>query len=249
MEIFLVPFAFIMEVVDSSLGMLYGTVLSPALVLFGYDPKAVVPAILLSQAIGGLTAAASHHRHGNADFGGWGKEDMKVSVLISAMGIAATVGAALFAVRVPKNVMQTYIGTIVFLMGMVLLLRPRLKFSWRNMAVLGIWSAANKSLSGGGFGPLVTGGQVLSGRNARNSIGSTTLAEAPICIAGFLTYFFSGGIPDWKLVSYLSLGAALACTIGPRLTASFRSNDGLRYALGGITLLLGISVLVFGMRT
>ncbi len=42
---------------DSFLGMMYGTVLSPLLILAGYNAKTVVPAILISQAAGGFVAS------------------------------------------------------------------------------------------------------------------------------------------------------------------------------------------------
>jgi len=49
--------AFLCEMIDSSLGMLYGTILSPVLIIAGFDPLMVVPSILFSQAIGGIIAS------------------------------------------------------------------------------------------------------------------------------------------------------------------------------------------------
>ncbi len=59
---------FLVELLNSSLGMLYGTILSPLLIIGGYDPLVVVPSILLTQAISGLVAAIGHHRLRHADF-------------------------------------------------------------------------------------------------------------------------------------------------------------------------------------
>ena len=52
-EVFLVGLciafiAFLAEYVDSTLGMGYGTTLTPVLLLMGYEPMQVVPAVLLS---------------------------------------------------------------------------------------------------------------------------------------------------------------------------------------------------------
>ena len=58
----------VIKFVDSTLGMMYGTVLSPLLILIGYDVKSVVPAILISQAVGGFIASYKHHRLKNANF-------------------------------------------------------------------------------------------------------------------------------------------------------------------------------------
>jgi hypothetical protein len=60
--------AFIYEYVDSTLGMGYGTTLTPVLLLVGFSPMQVVPAILLSELISGILAGIFHHFEGNVDF-------------------------------------------------------------------------------------------------------------------------------------------------------------------------------------
>ncbi|HHR85253.1 MAG TPA: sulfite exporter TauE/SafE family protein, partial [Candidatus Acetothermia bacterium] len=57
----LIPVRFLGELLDSSLGMLYGTILSPVLIIAGYDPLVVVPSILITQALSGFVAAIGHH--------------------------------------------------------------------------------------------------------------------------------------------------------------------------------------------
>ncbi|HEC72646.1 MAG TPA: sulfite exporter TauE/SafE family protein, partial [Thermoplasmatales archaeon] len=51
--------AFMAALIDTSLGMCYGTILSPILLIAGYSPEVVVPTILFSQLVvdigGGLT--------------------------------------------------------------------------------------------------------------------------------------------------------------------------------------------------
>ena len=59
--------AFAAEYIDSSLGMGYGTTLTPILLLLGVEPLQVVPAILLSQLIAGLAASVIHHAVGNVN--------------------------------------------------------------------------------------------------------------------------------------------------------------------------------------
>ena len=58
MFVMLTAFAFVCEYIDSAIGMGYGTILSPLLIIMGFDPLVAVPAILLSQAFGGLSARA-----------------------------------------------------------------------------------------------------------------------------------------------------------------------------------------------
>ncbi|MBA3064617.1 sulfite exporter TauE/SafE family protein, partial [Candidatus Woesearchaeota archaeon] len=60
--------AFFAEYIDSTLGMGYGTILTPLLLLFGFNPLQVVPAVLLSELITGLLAGFTHHKAGNVNF-------------------------------------------------------------------------------------------------------------------------------------------------------------------------------------
>jgi len=59
--------AFVCEFIDASMGMMYGTILSPILIIAGFEPVLVVPSILLSQALGGFTASIFHHRLKNVN--------------------------------------------------------------------------------------------------------------------------------------------------------------------------------------
>lgn len=259
--------ALVCEIIDSSMGMLYGTILSPVLIIAGFNPLLIVPSILFSQAIGGLIAAFFHHRYQNVNFKpkltngkiifkkikeigifqsfkrGFAK-DLKIVSVIAISGVIATVVAVLVATNLPKIILKTYIGVLVLLMGALLLSKARFKFSWKKIIGIGIISSFNKGLSGGGFGPVTTSGQIVAGNLSKNAIAATTLAEAPICITGFLTYLFTKGLSDWSLLLYLTIGSAIGATIGARFTSKFKSERKLRVILGMTVLLLGIWTLI-----
>jgi len=255
--------AFVCEMIDSSLGMLYGTILSPVLIIAGFDPLVVVPSILFSQAIGSIIASIGHHRLKNVDFSikedvmkrlsdlGYIEtfrksttRDLKVVFVVTCFGILTTMIAALTAIGIPKVVLKTYIGILVLSMGIILLLRTRFNFSWKKILGIGILSAFNKGMSGGGFGPVVTSGQLISGRESKRSIGATALSEAPICITGFLTYLIKNGLPSWNLVLILTAGSIIGAIIGPHITAKIKSEKRLRLGLGTLVTLLGIWTLI-----
>jgi hypothetical protein len=106
------------------------------------------------------------------------------------------------------------------------------------MIGVGVLSAFNKGVAGGGFGPVVTGGQILSGQDQRSAVGITTLAEPPICLAGFLAYVVSMALRDvgepvlampfaefwrrtfvsgflhWEMILALILGSVLVAPFG-----------------------------------
>jgi uncharacterized membrane protein YfcA len=259
--------AFFCEFIDASMGMMYGTILSPVLIIAGFEPVLVVPSILLSQALGGFTASIFHHRFRNVNlalktmnpriiakklyelgciesFKKGTTKDFKVSFCVASLGIATTIIAALIAISIPKAVLKTYIGILVVAMGIILVSSPTFKFSWKKMLAVGVLSAFNKGISGGGFGPVVTSGQMIAGRDSKSSIGATTFAEAPICIVGFLTFLITKGISDWNLIVFLSIGALLGAPLGALLTSKFKSEKRLKIFLGILTLVLGAWTLI-----
>jgi len=69
---------------------------------------------------------------------------------------------SIIAVFIAINIPKTYIRILVVFMGAVLLLNKTFTFSWQKMMAVGIFSAFNKALSGVGFGPVVTGCQIIS---------------------------------------------------------------------------------------
>lgn len=260
--LFIVVLAFCCEFIDSALGMGYGTILSPVLIIMGMDPIIVIPSILLSQAAGGFTASIFHHRFRNVDFHPTSK-DSKIVFVITSFGMLATILAAIIAISIPKVVLKTYIGILVLVMGVILLSGRRFRFEWRRIIGIGVVSAFNKSLTGGGFGPVVTAGQILSGQDDKASIGCTTLAEAPICIVGFITFmvvrvireidqpilstpvrdFFHTvlykNIFDWELILAMLLGAVLVAPFGA-FTTKIADTSKLRVILGILVVILGL---------
>ena len=234
--------AFGCEYIDSALGMGYGTILSPILIIMGYSPMVVIPSILLSQALSGFTAAMFHQKHENVIFTAKSR-DTKVVAIIAVTGIAACIVAALIAIAIPKWVLKLYIGILVLTMGAILLSRMTFTFSWKKMIGVGILSSFNKGMTGGGFGPVVTAGQIISGHEHRNAVGCTTMAEAPICLTAFATYCIFNGFPDWRLVLALIIGAICATPFGPLLTRRIPQRH-IRPVLGALVMILGIWTIV-----
>ena len=148
------------EYVDSSLGMGYGTTLTPLLLLFGFEPLQIVPAVLLSEFLSGLSAGLLHHRDGNVDF----RHDVqarRTAILLSVLSVVGTLLAVLLALSIPRFWLKAIIATIVLSVGVVILATIRRQIAYRrgHIVVLGAVAAFNKGLSGGGYGPLVTGGR------------------------------------------------------------------------------------------
>lgn len=245
MYLAVIGYAAIMELIDSGLGMGFGTVLAPLLIMLGFPAITVVPSILFSQAIGGLIGSFFHHHHQNADFSK--NKDLSFVIFSTILGIIATMISALIALHINKDLLNLYIGLMVTAMGLVILFKTKFNYSPTKSLFIGLLAAFNKSLSGGGFGPVMTGGQIIAGNECKNAIARTTFAEPPICIAGFIVYYLNNGISDLRLLYCLTTGAIIGSIFGPKLTKNI-SGKWLRPFLGIFILILGLGVLLFKVK-
>ncbi|MGB2855341.1 MAG: sulfite exporter TauE/SafE family protein [Dehalococcoidia bacterium] len=248
------------EYMDASLGMGYGTTLTPLLLIIGFAPLEVVPAVLLGQLVGGLVGGLTHHRLGNINLDfrrdetvrkrlrGLGylprSTDSKVIFILIVCGIIGALVGVFSAVAIPKVALKTYIGAMVLVIGIIIIARRRREgaISWRGLIGVGLVSSFNKGISGGGYGPLVTGGQIISGGEVRSSVGNTTLAEAIVCIAGFLGYVLVTGDIFWTLAAATSIGSVVAAPFAA-MTVKAVNSQKLKFFIGLVTIILGIVTL------
>ena len=256
--------AIICEYVDALLGMGYGTTLTPLLIIVGFEPLQVVPAVLFGQLVGGMVGGIVHHRVGNIklDFRQdvelkrrlkWlgyipRSVDAKVVYMLVVCGVMGAVVAVMVAVNIPVKVLRTYIGVMVLCIGGLILVRKGgERLSWRRLIMMGFVSGFNKGISGGGYGPLVTGGQIVSGRGVKQAVGSTTMAEALICVVGFIGYLVMKGDICWKLAYATGVGSLIAGPLAA-ITVSKINVRGLRVGIGVATIILGVTMLVVTFR-
>jgi len=258
--------AFACEYVDSTLGMGYGTALGAILIIFGCNPKQVVFTVLLSELLTGIFAGMMHHYVGNVSFKvtkiidvhdiariGWKDAlkqrislDLKIALVMAFCGSVGVIVAAITVFNIPKFYMQMYIGIVVLSMGIIILaLKNRqFKFSWPRVMTLGTVAAFNKGMSGGGYGPLVTAGQILSGVNSRNAVGITSLAEGCTCFFGVLTYLLLANQPLYlETAPYIIIGALSSVPISAFSVKHI--NEGmLKMAIAFATIVLGAFVII-----
>lgn len=262
-------FAFFCEYMDSTLGMGYGTTLTPVLLLMGFSPMEIVPAILLSELITGLLAGIFHHREGNVDFKPKTYDIFKISNMLSPLGyiekvrksfpmhlkvaillalcsIVGTVTAVFVAVNIPRFYLKLYIGCLVLAMGIIILVcfKKDFKFSWKKITFLGLIASFNKGMSGGGYGPVVTSGQILSGVEGKSAVGITSLSESLTCLVGVITYLLVCDNPiDWKLAPYLIIGAVLSVPLSAKSVKVFSPRT-LKLAIAILTITLGMLAII-----
>jgi len=123
----------------------YGTTLTPLLLIMGYNPLQIVPAILLSELITGLSAAFFHHKFKNSNFK-IGNPDLKLAIVMAGCSIFGVLAAVFIALNLPVFYVKLYIGLLVFSMGVLILvtLNCKYKFSWGKIVSIGLLVAFNK---------------------------------------------------------------------------------------------------------
>ena len=249
------------EYMDATLGMGYGTTLTPLLLLMGFAPMQVVPAILLSQFIAGIFAASLHHGAGNVNFdftndheheivkrlGKLGyipkSADSKVAIVLGFFSIIGVIAAVVVALNIPVFYLKLYIGLLITAMGIVILIKHKAEriFSWKKIIGIGAVASFNKGMSGGGYGPLIVSGQILSGVNAKNSIGITAFAEGITCFVGVAAYLILGANIDWALAPYLVVGSLISVPLSVHTVKRMKTKE--------FTLIIGIATTLLGLVT
>ena len=236
----LVLCAFLCEYTDSTLGMGYGTTLTPLLMIMGFEPLQIVPVVLVSELVTGIMAGVAHHREGNIDFGDLANQ--RLAIIFGLCGVIGSVLAVLAAFKLPAFWLKFYIGSLVTLLGIFMfVMRNRvLQFSWFRVCAVGLLASFNKGLSGGGYGPLVCSGQILSGVKAKTAVATTLVAESVVCLVGVLTYLFlDHKAVDWSLLPWILLGAILSVPLSAK-TVKWVPDRGFRLAVALATFVLGL---------
>ncbi len=240
--IWLALLTFFCEYVDSTLGMGFGTTLTPLLLLMGFEPLQVVPIVLLSEFLTGITSSVLHHEFNNVDLKRGGKP-IKCVYVLAGSGVVGVLVAVSLAITVQKWLLNAYIGIMVLSMGIIILVKRKnpSSFSWKKIFGIELISAFNKGLSGGGYGPIVTSGQILSGQVTKNAIGITSLAEGIVCLVGVPAYLFTNTSFDLNLAFPLILGALASTPVAAYTVKKAQAKN--------LTLIIGLTTTVLGVLT
>ncbi len=134
--------------------------------------------------------------------------------------------------------------------GLILIcLKKEFTFSWKKLTVLGVIASFNKGSSGGGYGPVVTSGQILSGLQSRSTVGITSLAEGLTCLVGVICYVVvSKSLIDWKLAPFLIIGAVCSVPLSAK-SVKLIGTQKLKLIIALLTLTLGALTIIKTLKT
>ena len=235
--------AFCCELVDSGLGMGYGTTLTPILLTIGWEPLQIVPTVLVSEFLSGITAACFHNRAGNVSFS-TKSPHFKVAILLSAGSIVGVYLGVTLALETSAFYLKLIIGIIITLSGVSILRFLHHKFQYRTWKMLVLSSVAsfNKALSGGGYGPIVTSGQIFGGVESKPAVAITSFAEAFTCLAGVTLFMMKGQEITATLLIPICTGALLSVPLSVNFVRIMPEIH-LKRIIAVFTILLGLYTL------
>jgi uncharacterized membrane protein YfcA len=181
-----------------------------------------------------------HHKADNVNF----IKDKKAGKVMCAMTACSILGvliAVILALSLPKSLVKMYIGIMILSIGVFLTIsrKAKMKFRWPRILGLGALAAFNKGISGGGYGPLLTGGQLLSGIKEKNAVAITSMTEGLVCLVGIIIYLCAGTQIYWPLALPLTIGAFISVPAAVWTVKVVPENE-IRGKIAYVTMFLGL---------
>ncbi len=228
---------FIGQYFDVTVGMGYGTITVPLLLLLGVPPIYTVPAILLTKTVLGVFSGGVHQIAGNVQ--------RKVALPLTITGVLGTVLGVPLTFFWPDSEINALIGIIFMTIGFLSLLNVARGvkmgvYSPNKIRVSGFFAGFTNGISGGGYGAISTTGLVSAGIDTKVAIGSTVISETVVALSGVLFYSFLLRELDWGLILTLLIGGAIATPLGALTTKSSPSRK-LGAVIAVIVISLGLS--------
>jgi uncharacterized membrane protein YfcA len=216
---------------DSCAGMGFGTGLTPLLFVLGYEPLQVVPILLISEAVTGFISGFFHQEFENVHFMIKRPVNRETKVMLNitifgCIAILISVFLTYYAIQVDKLTIKTYVAILVIVMGIIAIVKLKLKSVNYKPKLLTFFSALagfNKGIGAGGYGPVVMLGQIFSGIYEKTATAIVSLSEGFVSLVGigsFILIPLIKNIPsgiDFFLLPSIFTGGFIGALISPYL--------------------------------
>ena len=246
--ILIIILGFLGAFLDSSMGMGYG-LLAPIFLILGLDVFIVVPVLLFSQMTTGFVGSIFHSLYDNVDFSSDETQNVKTTILFIGMGFTGMTIAVLLAINISVIILMLYIGILMIVAGVLMFPKIKFNYSWKRMVLLNGLASFNKAISGGGYGPIMTIGQMASGRDARKSVAFTDFIEAFLSGFGFLLYLLFNQYIGINLVITVQMSLIMiisgivATPLGAFVTKRMEEKN-TRNIIGVLSVSIGVFTLI-----
>ena len=236
---------FLAQIVAGSMGMGYGVICTTVLLTLGISPPAISSSIHTAETFTSGLTAYSHYRYGNVN--------KKLAKMLIIPGVAGAIVGSLLLSKFGDDYAK-YIRPI--LAGYTLLLGARIlqnafkykkqqqiKKSKPNIPFLATIGGFIDGFGGGGWGPLMTGSIVKSGRTPKYAIGSVCVGKFFVTLASAITFFAALGISHWPIILGLFLGGFFAAPFSARLASRLPAKT-MFICVGVVIVLCSLKILI-----
>jgi hypothetical protein len=192
----------VLQFLDVTAGTGYGTLMTPLFLLLGVPLLQAVPTILLVNTVAGITAASTLREFEVVDL--FKVENRRILLLLTGTGVIGTAAAVLVSVNLPEFWVSLYVAFLLMAIGVYLLHVTETKFwekiggrvwqklqpnaFWKKLSFIGLLGGFNKSISAGGYGALLTAGQIVAGLAPKRAVSITVLTEGVLSLSAVVAY-------------------------------------------------------------
>jgi len=226
------------QLVDSTLGMGYGTTCTSFLLSFGVNPAISSMAVHVAEMFTTGASAISHYKFKNIN------EKLVLRLLIPGV-LGAVTGAYLLSDVIDGEVIKPYIALYMMILAIVIILKGLrkkiVKKETKQIGLLAVFGGFMDSIGGGGWGPIVTSTLMGRGGDPRYTIGSVNTAEFAVAFSSGITFILFEGISGWRVIAGLIVGGVIAAPIGAYLVNKIPRKP--------ITILVGVLLVFLSLRT
>ncbi|MBW2061612.1 MAG: sulfite exporter TauE/SafE family protein [Deltaproteobacteria bacterium] len=222
--------AMFFEFMDASAGMGFGTALTPLLLVLGFDPKQIVPVVMIQQGAAGIVGAFLHREFENVE---WKFKPMSETIklwliiaLVGCVAVAFSIIATYALFKVGKVWIKLYVAILLLMMGVISVIQARKERPYKPKRMFGFAALAgfNKGVGGGGYGPVVTIGGLISGVPVKSMLAVTAICEGTVsafAIIVWLALLTSGVTIDYVLLPTMMLATMFSAVAAPYMTRVF----------------------------
>lgn len=221
------------------LGLGWGAVLVPSLLLMNISPTIAVQSSLLLQILIVPLAGLSHFKFGNID--------KRIIIPLTITGIIGASLGALTSASLPEFWLTLITGISTSSMGLLVLSKsPLIKGSKCeeygrvkifHTILIGTAAGFAAGAFGTGWGPISVSMLILSGMLPCLAVGSSLLARGFIAVSGSAVYLALGSFHP-NIFFPLLLGGGIAATLGAQSNKKL-GNGSIRTIIGVIVMFLG----------
>ena len=218
------------EFMDASAGMGFGTALTPILLVIGFDPKQIVPVVMIQQGVAGLVGAFLHREFENVE---WKFKPMSETVklwfiigVVGCIAVSISIVGIYKILHVDKVWIKLYVAVLLVVMGGASIFQGTKEREYKPRRMIGFAALAgfNKGVGGGGYGPVVTIGGLLAGVPVKSMLAVTAICEGTVStfsIIVWLALLTSGVQIDYLLLPSMMIATMFSAIAAPYMTRVF----------------------------